>query len=75
MIIKEQRGKKCPVWIFPYPRSVGNLSCEGCDHFKFKTTNHPNRDKNENPYYDSLGKPIMGTDEWCELLLDEEAEG
>ncbi len=71
MIIKEQRGKKCPKG---YPISVGDLSCEECDHFKFRTINRPHRDKNGIPYHDTRGKPIMETDEWCEIL-SEEAEG
>lgn len=71
MLIKEQRGKRCPQG---YDFNVGDLSCEECDHWKFKTTNRPHRDKNGSPYHDTLGKPIMSTDEFCELLLKEETE-
>ena len=81
MIIEEQRGKKCPKQYYlrdpsglVHTISVGDLPCEDCDHFKFRTTNRVNRDKNGNTYYDKMGKPIMGSDEFCELLLDEEAE-
>ena len=64
MIIEEQRGKKCPK---EHPISVGNLSCEECDHFKFKTTDRAYS-------VDAQNQQILySSDEWCELLLNVEA--
>ena len=33
MLIKEQRGKRCPLG---YGHNVGYVSCEECDHWKHK---------------------------------------
>jgi len=55
MIIEEQRGKKCPEG---YPILVGDLSCEECDHFKFRTSNRVNQ------------QGVQLSDEFCELLIE-----
>lgn len=71
MIIKEQRGKKCPKGYrmdkaTGYATAegaemvVGDLPCEECSHFKFKTSDRVNQ------------QGVKLADEFCELLLEKE---
>ncbi len=70
MLIKEQRGKTCP----DHPtHKVGSIGCEECDHWKLEPNTRIVRDKAGKPYRDSHGKPMTGSDEWCELLKEVEA--
>ena len=59
MIIKEQRGKKCPAG---WNLVVGNVSCEECNHFKFRISKRVNQ------------QGVKLADEFCELLLEKGTE-
>lgn len=60
MLIKEQRGKRCPKG---YDFNVGDLSCEECDHWKFKLSGRVNE------------AGIEYADEYCILLMEAEVDG
>lgn len=71
MLIKEQRGKTCP----DHPTiRVGSIGCVECDHWKLKRSACINRDKDGNPYLDSRGEPMTGSDQWCALLKEDEEQ-
>lgn len=59
MLIKEQRGKRCPLG---YGHNVGYVSCEECDHWMHRL-------------YNPSDKPIDShkaryVDEYCKLLKE-----
>jgi len=55
MLVKEQRGKRCPEG---YGFNVGDVSCEECDHWKFKLAGRVNE----------AGIDLV--DEYCQLLKE-----
>uniref|UniRef100_A0A6M3LZL6 Uncharacterized protein n=1 Tax=viral metagenome TaxID=1070528 RepID=A0A6M3LZL6_9ZZZZ len=57
MIIKEQRGKQCPLG---YDFDVGDVSCEECDHFIHEFSEHVNE------------QGVNASDEYCKLLKEAE---